>query len=97
MDAVNKAQNLTAIIRTADAVGIQRMHATSASDTVRLHHMIAGATKHWVAVTLHRSTRTALAALRAEGWRMEGPRRATIATWITRRRWRSSSAPRVSG
>jgi tRNA (guanosine-2'-O-)-methyltransferase len=70
MDAVNKAQNLTAIIRTADAVGIQRMHATSASDTVRLHHMIAGATKHWVAVTLHRSTRTALAALRAEGWRI---------------------------
>jgi tRNA (guanosine-2'-O-)-methyltransferase len=70
LDAVNKAQNLTAIIRTADAVGIQRLHASSSNDALRLHHMIAGGAKHWVAVTLHRSTRTALAELRAEGWRV---------------------------
>ena len=70
LDAVNKAQNLSAIIRTADAVGIQRLHASSAGDSLRLHHMIAGGAKHWVAVTLHRSTRTALAALHAEGWRL---------------------------
>lgn len=70
LDAVNKAQNLTAIIRTADAVGIQQLHASSASDTVRLQQMIAGGAKHWVAVTPHRSTRTGLAALKAEGWRL---------------------------
>jgi tRNA (guanosine-2'-O-)-methyltransferase len=70
MDAVNKAQNLTSIIRTADAVGIQRLHASSTNDALRLQHMIAGGAKHWVAVTLHRSTRTALAELRAEGWRI---------------------------
>jgi tRNA (guanosine-2'-O-)-methyltransferase len=70
MDAVNKAQNLTAIIRTADAVGIQQLHASSIGDTVRLQHMIAGGAKHWVAVTPHRSTRAGLAALHSEGWRL---------------------------
>jgi len=70
MDAVHKSYNFSAIIRTADAVGIQRLHAISAEDTLRRHHMIAGGTKHWVGVTLHRTTRAALAALRAEGWRL---------------------------
>lgn len=70
MDTVNKAQNLTAIIRTADAVGIQQLHASSTSDTARLQHMITGGAKHWVAVTPHRSTRAGLAALHAEGWRL---------------------------
>jgi tRNA (guanosine-2'-O-)-methyltransferase len=69
LDAVNKAQNLTSIVRTADAVGIQRVHATS-DDALRLHHMIAGSAKHWVAVVLHRSARVGLAALRDEGWRI---------------------------
>lgn len=70
MDAVNKSHNFSAIIRTADAVGIQRLHTISAGDSLRRHHMIAGGTKHWVAVTLHRSTKAALAALRAEGWQL---------------------------
>jgi len=70
MDSVNKSHNFSAIIRTADAVGIQRLHAVSESDTMRRHHMIAGGAKHWVAVTTHRSTRAALAVLRAEGWQL---------------------------
>ena len=70
MDAVNKSHNFSAIIRTADAVGIQRLHTISTGDTLRRHHMISGGAKHWVAVTLHRSTKAALAALRAEGWQL---------------------------
>jgi tRNA (guanosine-2'-O-)-methyltransferase len=70
MDAVNKTHNFSAIIRTADAVGIQRLHAIAEGDTMRRHHMIAGGAKHWVGVTLHRSTRAALTALRGEGWRL---------------------------
>ena len=70
MDAVTKPHNLTAIMRTADAVGIQRLHTISMSDSVRRHHMTAGGEKHWVAITAHRSRRAALAALRAEGWRL---------------------------
>jgi tRNA (guanosine-2'-O-)-methyltransferase len=70
MDAVTKSHNLSAIIRTADAVGIQRLHTTSMGDSLRHHRMTAGGEKHWVAITAHRSTRAALAALRAEGWRL---------------------------
>ena len=70
LDAVNKAQNLTSIVRAADAVGIQRIHATSADDAMRLHHMIAGSAKHWVSVALHRSARIGLTSLRKEGWRI---------------------------
>jgi tRNA (guanosine-2'-O-)-methyltransferase len=70
MDAVNKPHNLSAIIRTADAVGIQRLHAISEGDAIRRHHMIAGGAKHWVGITLHRSTKAAVAALRSEGWRL---------------------------
>jgi tRNA (guanosine-2'-O-)-methyltransferase len=70
MDAVNKPHNLSAIIRTADAVGIQRLHAISEGEAIRRHHMIAGGAKHWVGITLHKSTKAALAALRAGGWRL---------------------------
>ncbi len=70
MDAVNKSHNVSAIIRTADAVGIQRIHALSEGDSIRRHHMISGGAKHWVGVTLHRSTRAAVAALRDEGWQL---------------------------
>jgi tRNA (guanosine-2'-O-)-methyltransferase len=70
MDAVNKSHNFSAIIRTADAVGIQRLHTISTGDSLRRHHMISGGAKHWVAITLHRSTKAALAALRAEGWQL---------------------------
>lgn len=70
MDAVNKPHNLSAIIRTADAVGIQRLHAISEGEAIRRHHMIAGGAKHWVGITLHKSTKAALAALRAAGWRL---------------------------
>jgi tRNA (guanosine-2'-O-)-methyltransferase len=70
MDAVNKPHNLSAIIRTADAVGIQRLHAISEGDAIRRHHMIAGGAKHWVGITLHRSTKAAISALRSEGWRL---------------------------
>jgi tRNA (guanosine-2'-O-)-methyltransferase len=69
-DSVNKSHNFSAIIRTADAVGIQRVHAISESDVMRRHHLIAGGAKNWVGITLHRSTRAALAVLRAEGWQL---------------------------
>lgn len=70
LDAVNKSHNISAIIRTADAVGIQRLHTISAGDALRRHHMVSGGAKHWVGITLHRSTKAALAALRAEGWQL---------------------------
>lgn len=70
MDAVNKSHNVSAIVRTADAVGVHRLHALSTGGALRRHHMIAGGAKHYVGLTLHGSTAAAVAALRAEGWRL---------------------------
>ena len=69
-DSVNKSHNVSAILRTADAVGIHRVHAVSVNGVMRRHHMIAGGAKRWVGLTLHASTEAAIDALRAEGWRL---------------------------
>ena len=70
MDAVTKPHNVSAIIRSADAVGVQQVHTTSTGELVRRSYRSLGGAKHWVAVTTHRSTRVALTALRADGWRL---------------------------
>jgi tRNA (guanosine-2'-O-)-methyltransferase len=69
-DGVNKTHNISAILRTADAVGIPRIHAISDNDTLRRHHMIAGGAKQWVEVVLHRSIEAALDVLAQERWRL---------------------------
>jgi tRNA (guanosine-2'-O-)-methyltransferase len=68
MDSVNKSHNVSAIMRTADAVAIHRLHAISTNAAMRRHHMIAGGAKRWVALTLHPSTEFALASLREQGF-----------------------------
>ncbi|RPI58613.1 MAG: tRNA (guanine-N2)-dimethyltransferase [Lysobacterales bacterium] len=70
MDAVNKSRNVSAIIRTADGVGVHRLHALATGGALRRHHMIAGGARHYVGLTLHSSTAAALTALRADGWRL---------------------------
>jgi tRNA (guanosine-2'-O-)-methyltransferase len=70
MDLVTKPHNVSSIIRTADAVGIQQVHTTSTGELARRNYVGLGGAKHWVAVTAHRSTRAALTALRADGWRL---------------------------
>jgi tRNA (guanosine-2'-O-)-methyltransferase len=70
MDAVNKSHNVSAIVRTADAIGIHCLHALSTGGSLRRHHMIAGGAKHYVGLTLHDSAAAALTALRAAGWRL---------------------------
>ncbi len=70
LDSVNKSHNVSAILRTADAVAILRLHAISTNAAMRRHHMIAGGAKRWVELTLHPSTELALAALREQGFRL---------------------------
>jgi len=70
MDAVNKSHNVSAIMRTADAVGVHRLHALSTGGALRRHHMIGGGAIDYVQLTLHSSTANALATLRGDGWRL---------------------------
>jgi tRNA (guanosine-2'-O-)-methyltransferase len=70
MDSVNKSHNVSAILRTADAVAVQRLHAISTNAAMHRHHMIAGGARRWVGLVLHPSTEFALAALCAEGFRL---------------------------
>ena len=70
LDAVNKSHNVSAIIRTADAVGVHHLHAIATGGALRRHHMIAGGARRYVGLTLHASTAEALTALRAGGWRL---------------------------
>ena len=70
MDGVNKSHNVSAILRTADAVALQRLHAISTNAAMRRLHLIAGGAKRWVELVLHPSTELAVAALRAEGFQL---------------------------
>ena len=70
MDAVTRPHIVSAIIRTADAVGIQQVHTTSTGVLARRNYMSLGGGNLWADVTTHRSTRAGLSALRADGWRL---------------------------
>ncbi len=70
MDSVNNSHNVSAILRTADAVALHRLHAISTNAAMRRHHMIAGGARRWVELVLHPSTEFAVAALREQGFRL---------------------------
>ncbi len=67
-DWIDKPQNVSAIVRSADAVGIHRIHAISASGAIRRHHMIAGGAKRYVDIALHPTIETAIEALKRDGF-----------------------------
>lgn len=67
-DSVNKSHNISAIVRSADAVGIHRIHAISENGVIRRHHMIAGGAKRYVEIALHPTIDVALEVLKRESW-----------------------------
>jgi len=67
---VHKSHNVSAIIRTCDAVGIHRVHAVSPGGEFRHHRMATGGSRHWVRLTLHADFDSAAASLRAAGWQL---------------------------
>ncbi len=67
MDDVHKPHNVSAVIRTCDAVGLLEIHAVSADAAFRPRHMSAGGSGRWVGVRLHPGRRDAVAALRGRG------------------------------
>ena len=65
---VHKSHNISAVLRTADAVGVQGLHAVSAGGELRRHHMISGGSRKWVDVTVHADIKTACGVLRERGF-----------------------------
>lgn len=69
-DDVHKSHNIAAVLRTCDAVGVQRLHAVSPGGELRRYHMISGGSRRWVDVVSHPDVDTAVTALREKGWRL---------------------------
>lgn len=69
-DGVHKPHNVSAILRTCDAVGIYRAYAVSPGGDLRRHHMMSGGARRFVEVDVHRSTRECVTHLRDKGWKI---------------------------
>lgn len=67
MEEVHKPNNVSAIVRTADAVGIHKVHAVWPKDGMKvLGHTSAGA-RNWVELETHDTMVDAVGALKAQG------------------------------
>ena len=67
---VHKPHNLSAMLRTADAVGVDRVHATNPTGGLPTYSATAASAERWVELIVHPSLEAALAVVRAEGMRV---------------------------
>ena len=67
MEQVHKTHNLSAIIRTADAVGIHNIHAIYTTESRWLSGGRASGSQKWVKVTEQPDTATAIAQFKQQG------------------------------
>jgi tRNA (guanosine-2'-O-)-methyltransferase len=67
LDDVHNAHNVSAIVRTCDAVGVFEVHAVSREPRFRLKAKSAKGAHRWVALRVHPDLDAALAGLRAAG------------------------------
>lgn len=74
LDGVHKIWNLSAVIRTADAVGLFAVHSVlvDESDKVEISRTHSSGTGKWVEWTNHPSTGEAVAALKKQGFLLVG-------------------------
>jgi len=67
MEQVHMQHNLAAIVRTADAIGINDVHATWDIDSTRISSNVASGSQKWVNVHSHDNVQDAIAVLREQG------------------------------
>ncbi|WP_226573672.1 tRNA (guanosine(18)-2'-O)-methyltransferase TrmH [Mangrovibacter yixingensis] len=67
MEQVHKPHNVSAIIRTADAVGVQEVHAVWPGHKLRTTVSTAAGSNSWVDVKTHRTIQNAVTTLKARG------------------------------
>lgn len=69
-DQVHKGQNLSAIIRTCDAVGIHEVHAVYQEGGFRAHTGTALGSHKWVQTQVHRSIEQPIERLQQQGYQV---------------------------
>lgn len=67
LEQVHKPHNVSAIIRTADAVGVHQVHAVWPTTRMRTLVSSAAGSNSWVSVKTHRSISDAVGHLKAQG------------------------------
>lgn len=70
MDRIHKTHNLSAILRTADAVGVYAAHAVWQGSGFRARHHTAGGSSRWVRLDAHDTLARAVDRLHADGFRV---------------------------
>lgn len=68
MENVHKPHNLSAILRTADAVGVYEAHAVHPTGGVPTFHDTSGGSEKWVYLRVHPTIEEAMAQLKARGF-----------------------------
>ena len=72
LEHVDKPHNLSAILRSCDAVGVLEAHAVSLKGRVPTFNRTALGSQKWVALHRHERTTDAIALLKADGFRLYG-------------------------
>lgn len=69
-DNVHKSRNLSAIVRTCDAVGIHQIHSARPMDGYGTHHGTAKGSHRWVGVTIYDEVQTPIQRLQQQGFQV---------------------------
>ena len=72
LEHVEKPHNLSAILRSCDAVGVLEAHAVCLAGRLPTFNSTAQGSQKWVPLQLHSSSAEALQALKAQGFRVYG-------------------------
>lgn len=67
LDGVHKPHNVSAILRTCDAVGVFQAHAVWPDGPLAVHRHCSAGAGQWIRMQTHASSAEAVAALQAEG------------------------------
>ncbi len=65
---VHKSHNISAVLRTCDAVGVMELHAVSPGGEFSRHRMISGGSRKWVRTRTHRDIDEAASHLKQMGF-----------------------------